>query len=175
MDSKTFEEVFASLPSDGWLSKEEARLLLSTAEKTSGPILEVGSYMGRSTCLLARLRRLIYAVDPWDDTFNTEKKGEETFHRFCENVAALEGAQVWPFRTRVEDWPHRNVGFAYLDGDHTYQGTVKQIEKALLCSPSAIAIHDVNDSGDGLDIKRAALQLLGPWTERKERLAVWIG
>jgi hypothetical protein len=62
---------------------------------------------------------------------------------------------------------------AYLDGDHTYQGTYNQIKVAQRCLPSIIAIHDVNDNGGGKMIKEAALSLLGPWNERVERLAVW--
>lgn len=173
MNEALFNSYFEQATPHGWLSKEEALLLIEAAEKTSGPILEVGCYMGRATMMLARLRRLIYAVDPWDDSFNTERKGDDIFAAFCENVARVEGGQVWPFRCRIEEWLERKVGFAYLDGDHTYKGTLRQIEKALRCDPSVIAIHDVNDSGGGLEVKRAAIELLGPWDKRTERLAVW--
>lgn len=168
----TFDEVYETLPAAGWLTRPEAELLWRTAPACAGPILEVGSYQGRSTCLLALLGRPVYAVDPFDG-FCAELSGDEVYGRLVSNLAHRCLDNVTVFRQRVEDWTPRPCGFAYLDGDHTYEGTENQIAAALRCGAKVIAVHDVNDSGEGQRIKDAALHWLGSWRERVERLAVW--
>lgn len=164
------EKIYKHLPS-GWLSLKEATLLYSFAELTTGPILEVGSYLGRSTLLLSHLGRMIYAVDPFEKFAKWDIGGDEIEKKFhgrlnhCENVIL--------FRQRIEDWEPRPCSFAYLDGRHTYDGTVAQINKALDCGVSHIAVHDVNDKGNGVEIKRACLEKLGPWIDRDFRLATF--
>lgn len=170
---KTFEEVFATLP-DGWLTEPEARLLWDTSLKAEGPILEVGCYKGRSTCLLSEAGWTMYCVDPFSGFDSDDPKGDGIYRTWLSRVSQLEGAHnIFQYRVRIEDWRPRPVDFAYLDGDHTYEGTKAQIKKALKCKARLIAIHDVNDSGGGLEVKRAAVEMLGDWNERVERLAVW--
>lgn len=77
------------------------------------------------------------------------------------------------FPIKIDDWTPRPVGLAYLDGDHTYEGTLRQLAAAKACQAKIIAIHDVNDSGGGQTIRDAALKAIGPWNERVERLAWW--
>lgn len=168
----SFDEVYETLPSNGWLSKDEAYLLWKWANVVSGAILEIGSYQGRSTVLLAAADRMVYAVDPFDG-FCEEHSGDEICKCFRDNLSERKIYNVVSYRQKIEDWNIRPVGFAYLDGDHTPQGTRNQIEVAVKCGAEIIAIHDVNDSGDGKLIKEVALQMLGNWTERVERLAVW--
>ena len=175
------DHVFDSLPGTGWLTRAEADLLWDTAIKTEGAILEIGCYYGRSTKLLLSLpmmealrkrrNRVVHGVDPFsgfDDDVEGQKAYEAVKHL---HTLGFSNLNIWAIR--IEDWEPRPCGFCYLDGDHTYQGTINQIEKALECNPQAIAIHDVNDTGDGAAIKKAALQLLGPWAKRIERLAIW--
>ena len=173
---KTFDEIYDTLPGNGWLSRAEAELLYRAASECDGPILEVGCYEGRSTVLLASLGRPVYAVDPFGGFHSEDPSGERTFTTFISNMASRKITNVILTRKRIEDcYPIllSKFGFAYLDGDHTYRGTREQIEAAVWRQSDIIAIHDVNDSGDGAEVKRAALELLGPWDERVERLAVW--
>lgn len=162
-----FDEVYETLPGNGWLSRDEAELLYRVASEVAGPILEVGSYEGRSTVLLASFGRPVYAVDSFVDC------GREAMDR---NLAERGITNVRVYQIPIVDWVpdfHVRVPFAYLDGDHTYQGTVDQIEAALRWGAETIVAHDVNDSGGGLEVKRACVELLGAWEERVERLAVW--
>lgn len=171
----TFADVFDRLPSHGWLTRDEADLLWRAASAASGPFLEIGSYHGRSAVLLGNLAATrethLYCVDPWDDTFTTDLPGAEIYRRFLANV---EGLPIVVCRCRVENWREcPEVGLAYLDGDHSYEGTRLQLRKAIRCRAGVIAVHDVNDDGQGAEIKRACLEMLGPWRERVGRLAVW--
>ena len=164
------DNIYKRLPS-GWLSFDEAKLLYSFAELTAGPILEVGSYLGRSTFLLSHLERPIYAVDPFKEFAEWDLTGDDIEKKFRENTASCKNVTL--FRQSIEDWEARSCGFAYLDGKHTYEGTLSQISKALACNPSHIAVHDVNDKGGGLNVKRACLEVLGPWVERIGKLATF--
>ncbi len=176
-----FRKAFASLP-DGWLTEDEALLLVDYASRTTGRIVEFGNYLGRSACLLGRLYddphwtadteyRAVQCVDPWGDFGLPQLTGNEVFSRFKSAVVDLPNVVI--FRGRVEDWEPAPAGFVYCDGDHSYEGTLAQVRKALACDPQVIAAHDVNDTGGGVHVKRACLELLGPWTERVGRLAVW--
>jgi SAM-dependent methyltransferase len=166
----TFEQAYERIPGNGWLSKGEAKLLWEEVAFTEGGILEVGCYQGRSTCLLAQTGRTVIAVDPFYG-FTDDGKDEIIRSLFLANIAQY--PNVVHVHKKVEDWEPVPCGFCYLDGDHTYEGTIAQIKKALECKPRGIAVHDVNDSGQGVHVKRAALELLGDWKARVERLAVW--
>ena len=168
---------FPNLPPEGWLSEAEARLLWETAKATSGAILEVGCYRGRSTVVLASLGRPVICVDSFAGFNDLDPDGSTTEIVFLETLKERGIKNVTLFRSKVEAWdetPHiGKIGFAHLDGDHTASGTRAQILKALACKVRAIAVHDVNDDGEGVYVKRACMEVLGQWDERVERLAVW--
>jgi hypothetical protein len=166
-----FLEAFERCTSHGWLTIAEARALFFAAKGTEGPMLEVGCYLGRSAMLLAQLGRPLYCVDPWADGFSTDFTGQQMFDRFKENLAP------WPnviqCRQRIEDWEPRPMQFVYLDGDHTKEGTEAQTDKALQCSPSIIAIHDLANDGEGRIVAEVAHCLLGTPDIHVERLGIW--
>lgn len=173
MDGDAFDAAFDRLTAQGWLSRDEALMLIKYAELTEGPIVEVGSYCGRSAMMLGSLGRLLYCIDPWADGFNDNESGDELYAKFHMNMARVPGIVYAAIRSRVEDWSPVSAEFVYLDGDHTADGTRVQISQALKCRPKYIAIHDVNDRGEGVAIKDTAVKMLGKWVERVERLAVW--
>jgi hypothetical protein len=170
----TFDDVYDRLPADGWLSRGEAELLWKYASRAAGPFVEVGAYQGRSSVLLASLAMAketrLYSVDPWDNDFHSELSGDAIFERWQANTRDL---PVIAMRMRVEEWLPIRASLLYLDGDHTYRGTLNQILQALRCHPDYICVHDCNDNGGGAEVKRACLETLGPWHERVERLAAW--
>lgn len=171
---KTFEEVYTTLPADGWLTEDEARLLWDKASLYDGPILEVGCYKGRSTVLLASLGRPVYAVDPFAGFSTDDPSGEGVKAEWMGNVYSRGLSDVVQlFHRRVEDWAARPAGFAYLDGDHTYTGTLAQIRAALSCGARGVAAHDFNETGGGAEVRRACLQKLGTPAAQAGRLAYW--
>lgn len=150
---KNFQEVWETLP-EGWLTEEEAILLWGVASKFKGPILEVGCYRGRSTCLLASLGRLVYCVDPFDN-FDSDLTGDQIEKIFWDNLAERKITNVVHFRMKIENWKPTPVEFAYLDGDHTFDGTCDQIKVAINAGAKEICVHDYADSHGGLHIKNA--------------------
>lgn len=170
---KTFDEVYENMPGNGWLTKEEAELLWKTMSAVSGNILEVGCFEGRSTVLLASTGNMVLAVDPFAG-FNTEDPtGERTAGRFLDNIKSRGLHNVCHYGVRVEEFGGVSAEAAFLDGDHSRVGTKAQIEAALTAGAKTIAIHDVEDSGDGAVVRDVAVQMLGPWQEKAGRLAVW--
>lgn len=158
---KTFREIWSTIPGTGWLNRSEGLLLWNTAYKSPGPILEVGCYQGKSTVLLASLGRTVYSVDPLDD-FDSGLSGDEIEARLLDNLVSRKIDNVVFYRLSIKDWAAKFlstgapvVGFAYLDGDHTYEGTVEQIRIAILAGAKNLCIHDYEDKGDGLEVKRA--------------------
>jgi hypothetical protein len=187
--TRQFIDAFGLITPHGWLTWDEGLLLATYAAITDGPMVEVGSYLGRSAMLLAQLpereapalKRRLYCVDSWTDEFSTDYSGDEMYRQFLANINGLRvkvsGIDIVPVRRRVEEWdgPARGLTaeFVYLDGDHTYEGTLAQLDKARNLQPCYIAAHDVNDSGGGKFVKTACTGALGHWRERLGRLAVW--
>ena len=46
------DAIAAAMKIDGWLTEREARLLYDLAKSATGPIIEIGSWRGRSTTVL---------------------------------------------------------------------------------------------------------------------------
>lgn len=155
----------------GWLTLEEAELLFRIASACRGDILEVGCYKGRSTVVLAQTGRIVHSVDSFKDFVKADLSGETVKLEFLANTKAFHNVRL--YHTKVENWKVVPCGFCYLDGDHTYEGTISQICIAKKCEPTWIAVHDVNDHGGGKEIKRACMEQLGEWEERVGRLAVF--
>jgi hypothetical protein len=145
----TFTEVFDALP-DGWLSQREAYLLWKNA---SGKILEVGSYHGRSTVLLA-YRGRVTAIDSFSEDKTTPEVSRKDLEIFLANIAGL---PVKHLLMRIEDWEPTKMNFVFLDGDHTEEGTTTQLKKAIACGPKSIAIHDFNNK----EVRASCLSIFG--------------
>ena len=154
---RTFEEAYNRTTAQGWLTKSEARLLWRVAGSTSGDILEVGCYYGRSAILLAALERPVYCVDPFSNFDpDDDPSGDSAHMGFLRNLCERGITNVTLSRKRIENWGCKPMGFVYLDGDHTYQGTIDQIKVALRCKPQAICIHDYSPrSGGGRLVAKA--------------------
>lgn len=154
---RTFDEVFETLPTNGWLTEDEARLLWGVASACEGPILEVGSYYGRSAVLLASLGREVHCVDPFSGFDSDDPTGDFVHGRFMMNMRERGIENVRLHRRKVEDWYplSNNFGFAYLDGDHTYEGTLNQIDKATDVGAREMCVHDYAQDGGGASIVAA--------------------
>ena len=170
IDLLDFENAWNQTTGNGWLTKPEALLLWNSAVKEVGPILEVGCYEGKSTCILAKLQRVLYAVDPFDG-FHSERSGDEICKVFFDNIQQRQLDNVSLYRCKIEDWQPKEIGFAYLDGDHTLLGTLYQIEKAIKCGAKSICIHDYAEDGGGLNVKQAIQETPVTLQEVVERMA----
>jgi len=187
------------IPSAGWIGyPTEAQALYDLASVTPGPIVEVGTYLGLSTCFLALPgRAAVVTIDPHDDALrnatqlqhvggrNTAALAEEAWStlglddRIRQTIGTSERAAVLP--SLPKRW-----GLAFIDGDHSVAGCTRDIETwAPRIMPGGyLALHDWGVRGDDAeawDVAGCAARLLpasawlGPivagsiaWYQRRE-------
>jgi predicted O-methyltransferase YrrM len=120
----------------GYLMENEARLLgtIAACVPTSGAIVEIGSFKGKSTVMLAKVAAHygfdpIVAIDPHNSPELLDHQADpaaSSYQDFLNNIEAAGVAnQVEPHRAYSKDvsssW-NRPIRFLWIDGDHTYQG-----------------------------------------------------
>ncbi|MCY7377643.1 MAG: class I SAM-dependent methyltransferase [Pyrinomonadaceae bacterium] len=150
---------------EGFLSPNEMRFLalVAACPTANGDVLEIGSFKGKSTVILAKAAQLagdakIYAVDPLTAPSATDPdlRGDESslkdFQTNIErhNVAdKIEFHQTFSYQL-AETWT-RPLRFLWIDGDHTYKGTKLDFDGFAphLADGAIVAMHDVLHEFDG--------------------------
>jgi len=158
----------------GWLHEGEHELLWELAMRPgNGHILEIGSWLGKSTCILtgACIERgdssRVVTIDTFcmDGSFRQtsyyqllHRKQHGTFYEFIENAKHFGFSEhVIPIATYSQNTvfllQHIPFRLAFIDGRHDYDGVRSDIEMVLpLVSPGGvIAIHDVGERYPEID------------------------
>jgi predicted O-methyltransferase YrrM len=152
-------------PVEGYLGEKECRALgmLAAASGGRGVAVEIGSFKGKSTVVLAAVRAHyglgeVVSIDPHDAPSATDPdlKGQAT--SFGEFVANLRAAGVErmvevhrrPSREAAQGW-ERPIGFLWIDGDHTYDGAREDFERysPFLTEGAVVAFHDTLHEFEG--------------------------
>jgi predicted O-methyltransferase YrrM len=120
----------------GYLTIEQGVELYRGVFQAPGPIVEIGAYYGRSTCILslaaATCNKHLYSIDPWAKVPETPMAAEHfegIFEKWQTNVGRRgRSAQVtpvrglsWEVRGQIPD----ELGMVFIDGDHTWHGIVR--------------------------------------------------
>ncbi len=150
---------------EGHLSPREMRFLalLAACPTAKGEILEIGSFKGKSTVILARAASLagnarVVAVDPLTSPSVTDPdlRGEEScLKEFQSNLQrarvsdAVEFHQTFSFEL-AKEW-NRPIRLLWIDGDHTYAGTKIDFDlfSPFLSAGAIVAVHDVLHEYEG--------------------------
>lgn len=143
-----------ALKIDGWMSIEELRWLADRA-KESKSIIEIGSWMGRSTRALGdNCPGVVYAIDLWAGFNGTLRHLPTTteYEQFKQNLQDLiQDDKVWPFRMDSLDWTDEAlaliqtpVDMVFLDGCHFEHHVLAEIQKYrfLVKSGGLLCGHD---------------------------------
>jgi predicted O-methyltransferase YrrM len=163
---------FEDIPT--WTKKSELKALyyMASTLPRGAYALEIGSYLGASTCYLAsglsRIGGHLFCVDTWKN--ETMLEGErDTFAEFLKNTQALRD-YITPIRKRsgdlkVEDI-HIPLNLVFIDGDHSYLGVKSDFDRVApwVAKDGTIAFHDSNVSHyDGISKVIGEALLTGKW------------
>lgn len=115
---------------EGLIPDDLGERLTYWASVTEGPIVEIGSYKGKSTCYLAEARRTVYAIDPWGLPGNepgrfrfdlAREDFDEQTARYP-NISPIQGFSLAVAKT----WTER-IGLLYIDGSHHYKDVLADL------------------------------------------------
>jgi predicted O-methyltransferase YrrM len=165
-DYVTWQNRFAAV--EGFLHDLEGYTLLQLAARGSGlgAIVEIGSFMGRSTAFLAAGSKLagrekVVAVDHFRGSAEHQQSGTfpnatlaregTTFNRFQENLTRLGLVDhVQPIQASslqaVERW-RGPVRLLFIDGDHAYKSCRQDFEawRPFVVPHGFVCFHDVTN------------------------------
>jgi glycosyltransferase involved in cell wall biosynthesis len=171
---------------EGWLRPEEAELLIdvtrrAVTEPGAGTVVEIGSFCGKSTIVLASAARTanvsarIHAIDPHEGEVGAEDTPDgvrtelPTLERFRRNVSAAGVTEVIEtIRRRSYEVPWRApIAFLFVDGLHDYWSVARDFQhfERHLSDESYVAFHDCDDSHPGVKTFVAGLAGSGCYEE----------
>jgi predicted O-methyltransferase YrrM len=140
----------------GWLTAAQARLLFERASalRPGARIVEIGSYHGRSTIVLARAapEAEVVAIDPYVERCRGPHLGERSLERFQENVErAGVHRRVRHVRAFSSDALPAVVGeidLLYIDGAHELAPALADIRSwgARVRDGGTMLVHDAFSS-----------------------------
>lgn len=117
-------------------------------------IVEIGSYLGASTCCIANglknKNSKFYCIDTWENDAMSEGK-KDTYEEFIHNIKNFK-EMICPIRgyssdvvNTIKSLVHSKIDLLFIDGDHSYEGVKKDwdLYSPMLKSGSIVIFHDV--------------------------------
>jgi predicted O-methyltransferase YrrM len=149
----------------GFLGESEARFLglLAACVPARGAIVEIGSFKGKSTVMLASVAAHyglgpVIAIDPHTAPAVTDAKiapGSSTFEEFMNALRSAhveDGVEIRRAYSReaAKGWS-RPIRLLWIDGDHTFAGTREDFElfSPYLSNGTVVAMHDALHAYEG--------------------------
>lgn len=138
----------------GWMTRQELEWLYEKA-KTMESVVEIGSFKGRSTFVLASGCNSgigkVYAIDPFTGVAlkcNPMADGKPTFEDFIKNCGHFKNLTVLK-KTSLEaaasEHVPAEVDMVFIDGDHSYEGLKSDLEIWTARTTKLLCGHDLDD------------------------------
>ena len=159
----------------GFMPANEGKALLRWAEKFSnfGPILEIGTYCGKSSLYLAlgaqKTEQYVFTIDHHqgseehqlneeyfdNEIYDFSKKRVNTFPLLIKNINKLNLKNIVPIVSESKNssfnWK-TNLGMLFIDGGHSFESVNNDYEcwESKIAKGGCLAIHDIfEDPNDG--------------------------
>lgn len=154
-----------ALKTPGFLGENEIRFLgiLAACTPATGAIVEIGSFKGKSTVLLATIAKKyglgpVVAIDPHQGLSYLGPEAPQqspTFDEFLGNVrsaglqANVEVQRAYS-RDVAKTWS-RPIRLLWIDGDHSYKGCQEDFDlfSPFLADGAVVAFHDALNAVEG--------------------------
>ena len=164
---------------EGWLTPREADLLYGMAHNSPGPVVEIGSFMGRSTTALALgsmagRKQPVWAIDPFLGVPESDRKtdlgtvpatiqtGPQRLRANLDAAGVNGLVNIVPKASQdaLPDVPE-DIGLLFVDGAHDYESVKRDIDNYLprVRMGGFVVFHDT--SGGDPDVNRAVEDHLG--------------
>jgi hypothetical protein len=132
----------------GWLRPEDADKLWELAHSAAGPILEIGTYHGKSAVLMALALRdagnggVLYTLDVDARVLRSAQAESET-HGVGDLIVFVRGTSAALARA----YPHLRPAVTFIDGDHSRVGVERDLAvlDALVPDGGRLLFHDFHD------------------------------
>ena len=156
-------DITRALKIEGWMSEPELVWLAERAVEHRC-IVEIGSYLGRSTrALLDHTPGIVYAIDDWKgprDVYMDKEERNSLYERFCSNVQDhINSRKCHVIRTDHKDIQFYKTNMVFLDGSHEYEDVKRDIEfwKPKILPDGLLCGHDA----DWSTVQQAVVETLG--------------
>jgi predicted O-methyltransferase YrrM len=133
----------------GWLLDDDAMKLYELAYFSEGPILEIGTYRGKSAILMARALRdaeqegPVVSLDVDRDALRVARSLADD-RGLADRIALVRGTAESLFRAQ----PDLRPAFVFLDGDHSRRGVARDLSALRDRVPTSglLLLHDYHDA-----------------------------
>jgi len=144
----------------GFLLEDEARFLgmIAACVRCEGAIVEIGSFKGKSTIILATVARHyglgpVVSIDPHnfnsaelkEHRTSTDASSYEEFQRNLLNAGVLTSVEVHrAYSSKIASTWNRPIRFLWIDGDHSYPGAKADFDgfSPYVTPYGVVAFHD---------------------------------
>lgn len=149
----------------GHLGEHEARLLglFAACVPATGTIVEIGSFKGRSTVMLAKVASHyslgpVVAIDPHNSPILLDHQVAEAASSYPDFLNSIKAAGVFndvepqvAYSSQVAATWSRPIRLLWIDGDHSYEGAKQDLNGFLphLVPSGVLAFHDALNAFPG--------------------------
>lgn len=172
---------------EGWMTREEL-LFLSKAASQCDTVVELGSWMGRSTyAICSGTSGNVYAVDRWDwkylqtdehgnksyQSTPAEENASDVYDKFRQNTDGF--TNLLPVRKDSVESARTlpDTDMVFIDGGHSYEQVKADILAWLPKTKKLICGHDYSGDPGHVGVVKAVNELIGPGVQVKPGTTIW--